>query len=46
MINGVSEYPFTVTGEKYDIDEHYTCPKPNCVYAVYWENCSDNTKKT
>ena len=34
MINGISEYTSTVTGEKYKIDGYYTCETSNCIYLV------------
>ena len=34
MINGVSEYTSTVTGETYKINGYYTCNTSNCVYLV------------
>ena len=55
MINGISEYISTVTGEKYKINEKYkcennelciSCNKRNMQYAVYWENFTQYAKKT
>ena len=34
IINGVSEYTSTVTGEIYKIDGHYMCETNNCKYLV------------
>ena len=40
MINGVSEYTSTVTGEKYKIDGYYTYKTHNCVYLVTCGICN------
>ena len=40
MINGISEYTSTVTGEKYKIDGYYTCETTNCVYLVTCVICN------
>ena len=40
LINGVSEYTSTVTGEKYKIDGYYTCETNNCIYLVTCGICN------
>ena len=40
MINGVSEYTSTVTGETYKIDGYYTCNTSNCIYLVTCGICN------
>ena len=41
MVNGVSKYTSTVTGESYKIDGYYTCETNNCIYLVTCEICDE-----